>query len=254
MKTTYWQRERHKFKFHEPKQIHLEALGLLNLNPGEKVLDLACASGSYCLPIVGTGATYIGLDISKLSVRSLYETQLKSLTNSNWAALVGDAENLPLRDDSINKVFCVGSFSFLPNQTKAIREVHRVLKEDGLFAVNIVNVLDWHWFRSLLMHRSAIVMLAMLSMLARALGRYFTPLQRLFNHILKKDLTKVELSPPIYPKFTFLVKRFVINNGFRIISLQYSFRSKRGSDYSKEKVSLVRRLFCEGVTLILQER
>lgn len=247
MKATYWREV--KYKFHEPSQIHLEALGRLSPKLGEKVLDLACGSGSYCLPILETGATYIGLDISRLSVTSLYESELRGKIDSNWAVLVGNAESIPLRNNSIDKVFCLGSFSLFSNQTKAIREVHRVLKEDGLFAVNIINVLDWRWFRALLMYHSLSPIIALVS----ALGKHSTPLQYLFNRILKRDINELGISP-VYPKFTFFIKRFIGNSGFTIISLYYSLRKRKGPNYSREKVNLLRRVFCEGVILTLQKQ
>ncbi len=248
MKTTYWREVKHKF--HKPGQMHLEALSRLELKPGEKVLDLACGSGPYCLPILETDATYIGLDISRLSVTSLHETELRGRTGSNWSVLVGDAENIPLRNNSIDKVFCLGSFSLFPNQTKAIREIHRVLKEDGLVAVNIVNVLDWHWFKGLVECHVLSTILALM----RKLGAHITLLQSFFNHILKRDISEIELYP-VYPKFTFFIRRFIGDSGFRVINLSYSLRGKKGQpNYSVEKVNLLRRVFCEGVILILKKQ
>ena len=248
MKTTYWREV--KYKFHEPGQMHLEALSRLELKPGEKVLDLACGSGPYCLPILKTGATYIGLDISRLSVTSLYETELRGRIDSDWAVIVGNAENIPLRNDSIDKVFCLGSFSLFSNQTKAIREIFRVLKEGGLVAVNIVNVLDWRWFRGLVMY----YVLSTILTLMRKLGAHITLLQSFFSHILRRDISEVELYP-IYPKLTFFIKKFVGNNGFRVINLSYSLRGKKGQpNYSAERVNLFRRVFCEGVILILKKQ
>ena len=248
MKTTYWREVKHKF--HKPGQMHLEALSRLELKPGEKVLDLACGSGPYCLPILKTGATYIGLDISRLSVTSLHETELRSKIDSSWAVIVGSAENIPLRNNSVDKVFCMGSFCYFPNQTKAIREIHRVLKEDGLVTVNIVNVLDWRWFIGLLRYRILSAILAPM----RKLRAHITPLQSLLNPILKRDISQIELYP-VYPKFIFFIKKFIGNNGFRVINLSYSLRNKRGQpNYSAEKVNLFRRVFCEGVILVFRKQ
>jgi SAM-dependent methyltransferase len=45
--------------------------------------------------------------------------------------IIGNAENLPIRDDSCDVVLCTDTLQYVPDAAAAVREMHRVLRPGG---------------------------------------------------------------------------------------------------------------------------
>ena len=63
------------------------------------------------------------------------------LTNSNIEFSIGTAENIPLENESVNKIISINSIHHWRDYKKGLSEVKRVLISDGLFFISsdIVN-------------------------------------------------------------------------------------------------------------------
>lgn len=55
----------------------------------------------------------------------------KHLSNPKYVALAGLAEAIPLRDEAVDKVFCVFSFRDFLDRRRSLEEIHRVLRPGG---------------------------------------------------------------------------------------------------------------------------
>ena len=100
-------------------------LRLLNLQKGEKVLDLACGNGYFSAELAKT-AKVIGVDIA----RELIEKARKAAPSANF--FVSSAEKLEFLDDkSISKIVIVLAIQNMENPHLVFKECARVLKPGG---------------------------------------------------------------------------------------------------------------------------
>lgn len=89
---------------------------------GARILDVACGTGYY-LRQLGKGRLY-GLDYSP--------EMLQIASGEGGASLVlGDAHHLPFKSGSIDLVICIGLLEYLGDRDAALRELRRVLRNNG---------------------------------------------------------------------------------------------------------------------------
>jgi ubiquinone/menaquinone biosynthesis C-methylase UbiE len=105
----------------------------MGIKPGEKVLDIACGTGSWLMATSDFGADIHGVDISDRAI----EIGKNSLPNSTLK--VGTAENLPFPDAYFDLVTCLGALEHFLDQPKAIKEMIRVAKPTTRFLILVPN-------------------------------------------------------------------------------------------------------------------
>ena len=105
----------------------------LHLQPGMKVLDVACGTGNQSIPAARTGADVTGIDIA---------TNLLDQARARAAAeglkihfLEGDAEELPFADATFDVVYSMFGAMFAPRPERVAAELIRVCKAGGLIAM-----------------------------------------------------------------------------------------------------------------------
>lgn len=101
----------------------------LNLQAGEKVLDVACGAGSTAIPAARFGADVIGIDIAP----NLVEQARKNADNEglNCRFEEGDAEDMAFDDSSFDTVITVFGAMFAPRPDKVSAELIRVCRSGG---------------------------------------------------------------------------------------------------------------------------
>jgi SAM-dependent methyltransferase len=110
-----------------------ERLGnLLELGPGQRVLDVASGTGASAAFLAGRfGCEVVGLDYSSELVgqarRRAREAGLEHLVRFEH----GDSESLPFPDDSFDVLICECSFCTFPDKRSAANEFARVLRPGG---------------------------------------------------------------------------------------------------------------------------
>lgn len=105
-------------------EVHVAAL-----DRPSKVLDLCCGQGTLTARLVEAGHEVTGLDFSTAMLE-------RARAAAPDAALVdGDAQDLPFADASFDAVVCNFGVMHVPDQPKALAEVHRVLRPDGLYSM-----------------------------------------------------------------------------------------------------------------------
>jgi ubiquinone/menaquinone biosynthesis C-methylase UbiE len=107
---------------------------LRNLEPGTRCLEIGCGHGAGAQIILNTfqPASLDGLDVDPFMIKLALRRQRKRTTNQ-LRFLVGDAQNLPYVDNSMDAVFNFGIIHHLENWRQSISEVARVLKRGGGF-------------------------------------------------------------------------------------------------------------------------
>lgn len=115
------------------------AVGLVEqagLQPGERVLDLACGTGivaRLAAKRVGPAGTIAGLDINPgmLAVARAAAPQAAAIA---WHQAPADATALP--DGAFDVVICQMGMQFFADKAAALREAHRVLAPGGRIVLN----------------------------------------------------------------------------------------------------------------------
>ena len=96
------------------------------------VLDLGCGSGEEIVPLRQRGALVIGVDISPHLIAIAHERLRRYGLTADLR--VGSAYETDLPSESVDIVFCMSLLHHL-EVDRVKKEIHRILKPDGLFVV-----------------------------------------------------------------------------------------------------------------------
>ena len=124
-------------RWRQPPDKLIERSGI---KPGMTVLDLGCGSGAFTPFIaraVGEQGKVYAVDIQPAMLKQL-ERKLDKVENqdiSNIELKQASAYDLPFEDESIDLVYLVTVLQEIPDRGKALREIRRVLRPDGILAV-----------------------------------------------------------------------------------------------------------------------
>lgn len=114
-----------------------DLIAAANLQPGERVLDVACGTGvvaRLAAERVGPSGTVAGLDAHP-GMLAVAKPSTPSGTKITWYE--ASAEAIPLPDASFDVVLCQMGLQFMSNKVGALREMRRVLDRDGRILVNV---------------------------------------------------------------------------------------------------------------------
>jgi len=103
------------------------------IRPGDVVLDVGSGSGTDALiaaRLVGPSGRVIGLDLTE-AMRDKLRANAGIAKANNLEILAGNAESIPLPDESVDVVTTNGVVNLVPDKTRAIREIARVLRPGG---------------------------------------------------------------------------------------------------------------------------
>jgi len=106
---------------------------------GMAVLDVCCGMGASAIPAaerVGPAGHVIAVDLAeKLLNKGAQRAAEQGLTNIEFSR--ADLESLPFPDRTFDAVLCVFGIFFVPNLQRAIRELWRLVRSNGLLAITI---------------------------------------------------------------------------------------------------------------------
>jgi ubiquinone/menaquinone biosynthesis C-methylase UbiE len=110
---------------------------MLDLAPGERVLEVGPGTGYYSLDVARQIAPHGRLDVLDLQQSMLDELMRRAakLGAANVVATQGDARDLPFPAASFDAAFLVATLGEIPDRDQALRELRRVLKPAGRLVV-----------------------------------------------------------------------------------------------------------------------
>jgi SAM-dependent methyltransferase len=114
-----------------------------DVKPGERVLDMGCGGGRHAFALYRRGADVVAFDMdaSELAdVAVMFEAMAAEgevPAGAKAATVRGTAYALPFEDNSFDKIIAAEVMEHLPEDTRAMAELTRVLKPGGLIAVTV---------------------------------------------------------------------------------------------------------------------
>lgn len=108
----------------------------------KKILEVGCGTGRFSIEIVKHGGVVTGLDPSITMLKKLGEK-----IKINYISLGKEIDfvnasgyELPFSDDTFDGCICINVVNHLPDYNIMLNEVHRILKPNGFFVINIPNI------------------------------------------------------------------------------------------------------------------
>ncbi len=102
---------------------------------GKRVLEVGVGAGTDFINWVRNGADAAGIDLTEAGIRLASERL--GLEALSARLCQGDAENLPFPSNHFDLVYSYGVVHHSPDTTRAIAEIHRVLRPGGIARVMI---------------------------------------------------------------------------------------------------------------------
>lgn len=129
------------YKFQSDERYRLEPAIIkfanFPISKGKKVLEIGVGLGAEHQLFAEAGANLFGIDLTK---RAIFLTRKRlNLYKLSSKLSVGNAEALDFPNSNFDIVYSWGVMHHTPNTSKAINEVHRVLKANGIAKIMIYN-------------------------------------------------------------------------------------------------------------------
>jgi SAM-dependent methyltransferase len=111
----------------------VEFLDRLNIQPGTRLLDVACGSGQLALIAARRGARVTGVDIATNAIAAARGRAASERLDAQFDE--GDAEDLPYPDASFDVVATMYGAMFAPRPERVAAELLRVCRPGGTIAM-----------------------------------------------------------------------------------------------------------------------
>lgn len=112
-------------------------IGRLQLQPGNRVLDVCCGTGASAIPAalkVGRDGSVVGVDLAESLLKlARQKAEYRGLENTEFRC--GDFNDVEFADESFDAIVCVFGIFFLPEMETAIAQMWRMLRPGGKLAI-----------------------------------------------------------------------------------------------------------------------
>lgn len=120
-----------KYRPGYPTELFDFIYGEFGLKKTSTIADIGSGTGISAKPFLERGNTVVGVEPNDAMRNASIDL---FIGNRRFSAIKGSAEDTGLRDSSIDLAFAAQSFHWFCNK-RAVAEVHRILRKDGLFCV-----------------------------------------------------------------------------------------------------------------------
>jgi SAM-dependent methyltransferase len=114
----------------------------LDLRDRQTLLDLGCGAGRHAFEAMRRGATVVALDADDGELKDVKAVSgamfdAGELPRGEGGVVNGDALTLPFPDDAFDRVIAAEVLEHIPDDTRALAELARVLRRGGRMAVTV---------------------------------------------------------------------------------------------------------------------
>lgn len=127
------------------ERLKYKILSITNIKD-KIVADLGCGTGFVSLALANEASIVFSVDNSINMLKELKTTAIKR-DYKNIYPIKSSLDNLALFDESLNAVFINMALHHIKDAKKAIDEMHRVLKQDGVVIISDVMEHEGEWAR-----------------------------------------------------------------------------------------------------------
>ena len=117
--------------------------GRFPVGAGERVLDMGCGGGRHAFALYRRGADVVALDRDEAELKDVggmfaaMREAGEAPLSATASAVRGDAYALPFVDASFDRVVAAEVLEHLPEDSRAMTELFRVLRPGGMVAVTV---------------------------------------------------------------------------------------------------------------------
>ena len=139
----YFSEDYLKLYRHDETETSREAdaiVRMLQIDPGEKILDLACGFGRHSVKLAQQGFKVTGYDLSESFLKKAKE--LADALDITVDLKQGDMRDIPYKEEFDVVINMFTAFGFFENEKedlKVLKGVHRALKPGGQFLMDVLN-------------------------------------------------------------------------------------------------------------------
>lgn len=121
------------------KLIHHQTIAALDLQKGDKVLEIGMGNGYFIKDILAAqpSVRYEGLDYSEVMLSEAKKINQTFIENEQVHFTPGTADAIPFADHTFSKIFTINTIYFWGNAKKELAEVKRLLQPGGKFIIAI---------------------------------------------------------------------------------------------------------------------
>ncbi len=118
-----------------------DCLAVISPLQGETVLDVGVGNGRFIPPCLLAGTQYyVGIDMSRALLDDIRARFKSNVASTQRLSLVrSDAEHLPFKKTSFDKIICVGVSYLLPHLESFVTDMSRALKQGGCFLTDYMD-------------------------------------------------------------------------------------------------------------------
>jgi len=112
-------------------------LARIGIQPGERVLEVGPGPGAFTVGAAlqaGPGGRVIAVDIQPEMIAQV-EERVEEAGLNNVETHIANAHHLPLDDESVDRAFLITVLPEIPNPSRALAELHRVLCPGGVLSI-----------------------------------------------------------------------------------------------------------------------
>lgn len=123
-------------------------LDRVGIRPGDVVLELGSGTGVFTVAAaqrIGPQGRFVAVDIQPEMIKRV-EQRVRTAGLANVDAHAADAYHLPLADGSVDRAFLISVLEEIPDPVRALAELSRVLKPEGILSITAEFLDPDYWF------------------------------------------------------------------------------------------------------------